>query len=110
MAKRGDTDRKRAERGMMLRLLVIDESSHTLVTTLYSMLDRRGFSLTKRGFSFNLEYLEKAGWIQVRRVRDFPDLLGEDDALAPDTPWDATWTQKGLHLANGELEDPEVTL
>ena len=95
---------------MILRLLVVDQAPYTLVKSLWSMLDRRGFSLTRRALFFHIEYLEKAKYVELRRVKEFPSLLDDDDSLSPDEPWDLTWTDKGLQLMNRDFIDVEVTV
>ena len=105
-----DHDKSRSERGMILRLLVVDQAAYTLVKSLCSMLDRRGFSLSRRALLFHIEYLEKAKYVEIRRVKNFPSLLNDDDSLSPDEPWDLTWTDRGLQLMSRDFTDDEVTV
>lgn len=110
MATGTGLERKRWERGIILRLVIEDDSEWTHVKMLYKMMDRRGYPCTLRNLEFNLKYLAAQGYLNVKRLRDMEYILGEDEVLAPDDIVFVQLAPLGLQIMNRAIKDSEVSV
>jgi len=101
--------RFRSERGMCVRLLATDYTNYTTVRSLWSMLDKRGYSMSPEAVRFHLDYLIEQGLVAAKRARDL-ESFQEDSTLSPDDIVMVKLAAKGLQLFNGAISDLEVTL
>lgn len=105
-----ELERKRGERGVVLSLLIEDDSEWTHVKTLRKMMDRRNYPVSPRGLEFHLKYLLGRGFVEVKRQREMEEILGEDELLAPDEILCVKVAPDGLQIVNGSLKDAEVVI
>jgi hypothetical protein len=104
-----DNERHRRERGVILELLVQAQQA-VAVTSLWRMMDGRGFTVTQDGLRFHLvNYLEPQGYIHVVRVRDLPGWQ-DNRSVLPSEVISAKIAPKGIQVLNRSIEDPEVVV
>jgi hypothetical protein len=104
-----DNERHRRERGVILELLVQAQQA-VAFTSLWRMMDGRGFTVTIDGLLFHLaNYLEPQGYITLTRARDLPGWQDSPNVL-PSEVISVKIAPKGIQVLNRSIEDPEVVI
>ncbi len=106
------TERHRSERGIILHLLVAENAEWTAFRTLWRMMDRRGFSVSRDNLTFHLRYLARRKFVVLKLVRDMEKegTLHIDGSMRADQIMFAQIAPDGLAVVNEAIRDLEVAL
>ncbi len=105
-------ERRRTERGILLRLLVANDAEWMAFRALWRLMDRSGFPLSLNALEFHLRYMQGRGYVEVSRVRDMEaqELLEGDGSLSPDQILFVKLAPDGLSILNRSVEDLEMAV
>ena len=101
-------ERHRLERGVILQLLVEDDSEWTAFRSLWRMMDARNYAVSDENLTFHLgKYLQPSDYVALRRARD-----GEHapPGVSPNDILFVKIAPKGLQIVNRSQKDPEIVL